>query len=105
MEKIKSKLEAALENEGEVLKAKKGALSDDELDGVAGGFREDADIPSKGYEIMCPNCKASGVNDIAMEVKVWREGDIQSVEYVCYKCFSPFVVFHGNAYKKQDFIN
>ncbi len=84
---------------------KNGAISDDELDNVSGGFREDASIPSKGYEIACPNCRAAGVNDIAMEVKVWRNGDIESVEYTCYKCFKPFIVFRGTAYNKQDFVN
>ncbi len=83
---------------------KKGALADDELDSVASGFREDADIPSKGYEIMCPMCHASGVDDIKTEVKVWHDGDIATVEYTCYKCFNPFVVFRGVAYKKDDFV-
>ncbi len=84
---------------------KSGAISDDELGDVAGGFREDANIPSKGYEIACPNCRAAGVNDIAMEVKVWHDRDIDSVEYTCYKCFRPFIVFRGTAYNKQDFVN
>ena len=104
-EKIKSRLETELEGQGLALSQRKGAISDDELDNVAGGFREDANIPSKGLDIKCPNCKSDGVNDIAMEVKVWNAGDIKSVEYTCYKCFSQFVVFNGTAYKKQDFIN
>ena len=104
-DKMKSRLEAELAGQGISLDRKRGAIADDDLDSVVGGFREDANIPSKGLDIRCPNCRADGVNDIAMEVKVWNSGDIKSVEYTCYKCFNPFVVFNGTAYKKQDFIN
>lgn len=87
------------------LSSKKGAIADDELDAVSGGFREDnAALVSNGLEIQCPRCGAAGVNDIAMSVKVWSSGVYKAVQYTCLKCMpGEFVVYGGKAYPKEQF--
>ena len=85
------------------MKMRNAALPDDALDGVAGGFKELGDLPSKNATIACPYCHADGVNDIGMEVDVWDGIEGGAVKYTCFSCYKNFIVHMGKCHKLEDF--
>ena len=74
-------------------------LNDDDLMNVAGGFTEQADIPTKGMEIRCPICKKG--NTIKPEAR-W-DPKMGSVEYAC-NCGTIFVCYGKEVILKERWI-
>ena len=65
---------------------KKGRLSDDELDKVSGGYTEYQGY-ANGWEIKCPVCGRSGVNDF----QSWMDDETRADFFLC-RCGYTFAV-------------
>ena len=77
-------------------------LSDEELDNVAGGFREgNKALDTYGKEIKCPSCKQSRRD--GFDPRAFKDPKTGSVEYRC-KCGTAFICYEGNVILKDDWI-
>ncbi|MCR4590830.1 MAG: hypothetical protein K5668_08425 [Lachnospiraceae bacterium] len=79
-------------------------LHDDELENVAGGFKE-TNQELRGYtyglEIVCPSCGESSKNGFFE--KVFVDTKMKTVEYHC-NCQAKFVVYRKNVIMKDEWI-
>ncbi len=73
-------------------------LNDNELEQVSGGWREEADLPTKGKDIICPKCtKGDNVKKTAL-----YDPKLNSVQYEC-KCGAKFVYYGDSVIMYDDF--
>lgn len=78
-------------------------LKFDALEQVTGGFQEtNQGLPTNGLNIVCPACHSSKANSFSKSALY--DSKLGTVEYQC-KCGCSFVISHGKAIKKNDFLN
>ncbi len=83
---------------------KKLKIPDDDLLDVVGGFKEEANLPTRGMNICCPNprCRASS-RDSFDKYTFW-DARTNSVEYHCKDCGTSFVCYDKGVILKADWI-
>ena len=74
-------------------------MRDNELENIAGGFRETGNVPTQGMNIVCPKCK-SGDN---IRGGALFDNKMGSVEYSC-GCGTDFVCYDGQVILKSKWI-
>lgn len=78
-------------------------LSDDELEDIAGGFKETSKgLATFGFNIKCPSCGATSAS--SFDAGAWQDKKMKSVEYHC-NCGCQFVCYDGYVIKKADWLN
>lgn len=74
-----------------------------ELEAVNGGFNEaNSDLPTSGLNIVCPKCHSRNASSFSPNALYDKK--LGTVEYQC-KCGCSFVVSHGKAIIKNDFLS
>ena len=93
-------------NDGAAVKleeTKAAKLSDDELDGVSGGFTEtNKGLSTFGYNIKCPSCGSTAGSNF--EAGAWQDKKMKSVEYHCL-CGCKFICYDGYVIQKDRWVN
>lgn len=78
-------------------------LNEKELEKVTGGFQEtNKSLPTRGLNIICPACHSTKAHSFSKSALY--DDKLGTVEYQC-KCGCSFVISHGKAIKKNDFLN
>ncbi len=75
-------------------------ILDEELEHVSGGFMETQDVPTKGLNIICPQCN----NDLYILDGLYYDKTTGSVEYRC-KIHGSFVCYDKNVVNPKDWKN
>ena len=63
-------------------------LADDDLDGVAGGFKMKEGY-AKGRKISCPNCREGSIDDIS----TWEDPDDKCSMFYCLTCRTTWGIY------------